>query len=200
VSAVTLATVKAALPGYGGSTDDTQLQTEIDRAEAQVAAFCGWPSSDAGGRGFASATYTLHPSPSLTVPRLLPLPFAAASVTGAYVTETDTYDATTLVDPADYTLTDDGLWATATAWTRTPRGCRVVCVAGWASGSSPDTVEAAVVAQTLHRWRILRSGQGIASATQQGTSVQRDALVALPPLVQDMARLSPAYRWSVAIG
>ena len=199
MGAVELSAAKAALPGYGGTTDDAQLAVELAAAEAQVAALCGWPVDDDGAQSFETATYTLYPTPSRTTPRLLPLPFATASVTSVHVTDSDTYDSGSLVDATDYTATDDGLWSIGAGWTRTTRGNRVICTAGWAAGEAPAAVQAAVIAQLVHRWRVLRSGQGIAQASQQGSSLSRD-LAAIPLTVQHMAQLSPAYRWSVAVG
>lgn len=201
MGAVTTARLKEALTGYKGTADDTQLAAELGIAEAQVAALCGWPVADDGTQSFLSATYTLYPQRSEARKRLLVLPFEPSSVTSVHETQDDTYDATTLVDSDDYTITREGIWRTnGGTWTATERGVQVVCVAGWASDSAPASVEAAVLAQAIHRWRVLRRGQGMAQATQQGTSVSRDALVAVPDLVRAMAQASPAWRWTVAIG
>ncbi|MDX5317922.1 MAG: hypothetical protein LPK38_00970, partial [Actinomycetes bacterium] len=192
---------KAALSGYGGTTDDAQLAVELGIAEAQVAAFCGWPVADDGTRSFLSGTYTVYPERSAARPRLLPLFYAPSAVTTVHATESDDYDSTTLVASTDYTVTRDGLWRVdGSTWARAYRGNKVVGTFGWASDSAPDTVEAAVIAQAVHRWRILRKGQGIAQATQQGSSLSRDALTALPDVVQQMAIHSPAYHWGDAIG
>lgn len=201
MGAVTVAELKAALSGYTGSGDDSQLATELAIAEAQVAALCGWPVADSGEQSFLSATFTLFPERSERQPRLLPLPFEPTSVTSVHVSQDDTYDGGSLIDPSDYTVTREGLWRIeGGSWTATGRGNRVVCVAGYALDSAPESVEAAVIAQAIHRWRILRRGQGIAQATQQGTSVSRDSLTAIPARVREMAQISPVWRWGSHIG
>lgn len=195
MGAVTVASLKTALPGYKGTADDAQLAIELAIAESQVASYCGWPMADDGTRSFLASTYTLYPARSAARPRLLPLFYAPSSVSSVHATESDDYDATTLVAATAYSVTPDGLWRiNGSAWATAHRGNRVIATFGWASGEAPDGVEAAVIAQAIHRWRILRKGQGIAQATQQGTSVARDALTALPAVVQEMAMASPAYR------
>lgn len=184
---VTLSRVKEALSGYKGTADDAALTVELAVAESQVASFCGWPVADDGTRSFLSGTYTLYPDRSRARPRLLPLFFAPSAVASVHV-------SSALVDSGDYSITDRGLWRLEGGdWSSAYRGNKVVATIGWASDAAPESVQAAVVAQCVHRWRVLRHGQGYAQATQQGTSVSRDALTGLPAVVQDMARLCPAY-------
>lgn len=204
MGAVTVAKLKDALSGLKGTQDDTQLAVELAAAEAQVASFCGWLPADDGTTSFLSGTYTLYPERSASRPRLLPLFYTPSAVTTVHATESDDYDSTTLVDSGDYTVTsqpDRGLWRTdGSHWARAYRGNQVVCTIGWAEGSAPAAVEAAVIAQAVHRWRVLRKGQGIAQATQQGTSISRDSLTAIPEVVQQMARLCEAYTPEAEIG
>ena len=199
--AVELARAKAALAGLSGTASDAQLTVELAAAEAQVAALCGWPSDDDGVRGFGAGTFTLYPSTSRSEPRLLPLPLEPSTVTTVHSDTSYVYGSGSLVSSSDYTVTRDGLWRTdGGAWTLAPRALKVVCEAGWAAGEAPAEVEAAVVAQLVHRWRVLRPGQGVPSASGRDGSVQRDALTAVPQLVQELAALSPVWRWRAHVG
>lgn len=193
MGAVSLAQATGALSGYAGTADNTQIGRELAIAEAQIADMCGWPANDAGGRSFETATYTVLATVDPLDPRRLLLPLPPASVTSATVSGT-------LIDASKYAIDGHSLYGIEAApWTRTPRGNVVVLVAGWDEGEAPDTLVAAVQAQFLHRWRALRTGQGVTSASMAGKSISREASVQIHPAARQAAYLSPAWSWSTAI-
>lgn len=200
MGAVSLAQGKAALAGYAGTADDTAIGEDLAAAESQCAKLCGWPVSDGGSpRSFESATYTVYGTMDLGEPRRLLLPVPPSAVTSVHVTTAETYDSSSLLASTQYAIDNSagfGLYAlNGQSWTTAPRGNKVVCTAGWAEGSAPDDVRAAVLAMLKHRWSILRVAQGRPQVSQQGSSTARDALVAVPALVRQMLQASEAWTW-----
>jgi hypothetical protein len=214
VAIVTTAQLKTLLPGYGGTADDTALAVEIGRAEAELSAVAGWPRADDGSQSFTTATYTVFvDAPEAGSSRMLPLPLPVVqSVTSAHASLVDTYDASSLVDSSDYTITPDGLWLLASAvgvWVKARRGNRVVLVAGWDQGDAPANLEAAVIAQAKYRWSILRTSQDVPQATIGGASVSKGPAntkstavgpMSISPVALSLLQSSPAYRWEASIG
>lgn len=200
MGAVSLAEAKAALSGYAGSSDDSAITAELAVAEAQVAELCGWPPSDGGARSFETGTWTVFGTRDPVDHRRLLLPVPPTTVTTVHVSDSGDYDSSSLVSSSYYTIAnDDGggahsLYALdGQRWSLARRGNQVVMTAGWAEGSAPDTLRAAVLSQLIHRWKHLRTAQGVATATVRGNTIARDSLVAVPDLVAQAARLSPAW-------
>lgn len=199
MGAVSLAEAKTALVGYAGTADDTAIAAELAVAEAQVAELCGWPPSDAGARSFESGTWTVFGVRDPVDPRRLLLPVPPVSVTTVHVSDSGAYDSSSLVASTYYAVanTDAGahsLYAlNGQRWSAAPRGNQVVMTAGWTEGAAPDALRAAVLSMLVHRWRHLRTAQGVASASIRGNTTSRDSLTAIPAVVDQQVRLSPAW-------
>jgi hypothetical protein len=193
------------LPHLTGTGEDATLTTMIARADAVLAAWCGYPPASASASPtLESTTYTEYlDGPSVMEPRALVLPVRpVASITTIH-DDTDgdwSYDADDLVSSDDYTLDgregrvylhDD---STHGSWSSRKRAIKVVFVAGFDTGAHKIIAEAISI---LAHWWALRHGQGKAAQTAGGQSV-----TARPETIPDRVRelMAPFRMWEVGNG
>jgi hypothetical protein len=170
---ITQAEARVYLPGI--SADDSNVAELITRADAILAAWCGYEAAtETGAPTFEDVSCTRYlPGPG---GRDLWLPvWPVASVTSIYDDPDEAYGASTLVDSGDYDIRDKGRIRLAVdavhgTWTEDDDGLpiKVVWVAGWAT--IPSAIKQAVAEYVAVLWR-LRAGPGVTSNTsQKGTT------------------------------
>jgi hypothetical protein len=180
------------LPTLTGTGEDTAITTMIARADAMLAAWCGFPPASASASPtLESTTYTEYlDGPSALDPRALLLPVRpVASITTIHDDRDNdwTYGSADLVSSGDYVL--DGrtgrvhLIDTAThgGWSARKRAIKVVFVAGYDTGAHKIVAEA--ISIMVAHWWSQRNGQGKASTTAGGQSV-----TARPETIPDRVR------------
>ncbi len=183
---ITAAEARVFIPSLTGTTDDTELDTLIVRADALMAAWCGWGIADgASASSFEDATYTeYHDGPtengSLAL-RVRPV----VSVTTIH--DDSDWSYSTLVGSSDYTtdLRAGRVWLNPTAthsWSSAHRAIRVVYVAGFAT--IPEEIKQATCLLVAHWWR-LRSTQGRQSISK-GTGSESVRAETLPRSVREL--------------
>lgn len=159
----------------GVSVDDSVVADLITRADAILAAWCGYEAAtEVGAPTFEDVTVTRYmPGPG---GRDLWLPvWPIVSITSIYDDPEEVYGATTLVASGDYDIRDRGrvrLKGTAThgTWTEDADALpiKVVWVGGWAT--PPSAIKQSVAEYVAVLWR-LRAGPGVSSnSSQKGTT------------------------------
>ena len=182
-------------PGVALGSQDAGLQLALDRVEAQIAAYLGFPEATAGsGRTLVSTSYTdyLDGPDCLDSSRILLTPGPVTAITTIHDDPNWTYGSDTLVDSSGYLLDDWGrVWITPTgthAWSSSPRAIKVVFVAGWTAASEDDpALLDAIYRQTatvISGWRAAGATQIQAGRTSKQLpipSLRDDVIEALRP-------------------
>jgi hypothetical protein len=194
------------LPHLSSSSEDSTISTLIARADAELAAWCGFPSASAAGSPtLESTSYTEYlDGPAVLDPRVLLLPVRPVTSITTIHDDRDadgTYGAADLVDSGDYVL--DGRTgrvhlltaATHGGWSARKRAIKVVFVAGYDTGAHKIIAEA--ISALVAHWLTLRNTQGRASTTQGGQSA-----AARPETLPDRVRelMSPYRMLEVGCG
>ena len=201
MSLITAAQVREHFTALTGTGQDSLLDTMIDRADALMAGWCGWPPS-AGVYTMASASYTLYPAPHTTYPEALwhGLKWVTA-VTTAHIDEDWDYGADDLVDAGDLVIDNDlgALWLrpdSSWAWSASPRSNKVVLVNGFAT--TPDDLVAACAMQTRALLDLARV-QGVSQVSAGGQSFTRSDTDAI--LLRSVKEaLQPYINWRSRAG
>ncbi len=148
---LTPAQVREHYPSLAGTSDDTLVATLCSRVDGLLAAWCGYPRTDAGTRTLEDATYTEHLGRPALDDRVLRLTIAPiVSVTSVHIDAGLEYGAETLVDSSAYQVLESSgelvlPSASTTAWSRVDRANRVVYVAGFVT-TPPELVAIAALA------------------------------------------------------
>jgi hypothetical protein len=193
------------LPALTSTAEDTTITTLIARADALLAAWCGFPPATAGGSPtLEAATYTDYLDGPALDERTLLLPVRpATSVTTIHDDKGGdwAYGSDDLVASTDYTL--DGragrvhLHTNSVhgAWSRRPRALKVVYVAGFDTGAHKLIAEA--ISIMVAHWWSQRNTQGKIATTQGGQSVTTRAET-IPDRVREI--MSPMRLLEVGVG
>ena len=178
MSLVSVATLKTYLPEISGSTADTELSALLDRTEAVISAYLGFPIYDGGSLHVLTAqTYTLYlDGPMYTDNSVLQLPIRPiASITSVHSDPNLVYGTAHVIDSDEYIL-DKQLGRlilkpnTATNGFDTAfRAIKVVCSAGYTSANDELEHAICVYASQLHR---NKSAQGKDSSSQRGSTIK----------------------------
>ena len=178
MSLVSVATLKSYLPEISGSTADTELTALLDRTEAVISAYLGFPIYDGGSlHVLTTQTYTLYlDGPMYTDNSVLQLPIRPiASITSVHSDPNLVYGAAHVIDSDEYIL-DKQLGRlilkpnTATNGFDTAfRAIKVVCSAGYTSANDELEHAICVYASQLHR---NKSAQGKDSSSQRGSTIK----------------------------
>lgn len=150
MAVITQAEARLALPGL--SADDSNVATLISRADAILAAWCGFPTpTEATRPTFDTTSYTRYlPGPG---GRELHLPvWPIVSITSIEDDTTEAFDGSTyLVSSNDYSARRGGVvllkpTATHGAWSLSDEPViKAVWTAGWTAASAPEPVKQAMV-------------------------------------------------------
>lgn len=181
MSLVSVATLKTYLPEISGTAADAELSSLLNRIEASVSQFLGFPSIalDSGAFTFSlsSQTYTLHiDSPMYDDLSVLQLPIRPIiSITSVHSDPNLVYGADTEIESSEYIL-DKKLGRlilkpnTATIGFSTAfRANKVVCTAGFLSAENTLEHAICVYASQMHR---NKSAQGKESSSQRGSTIK----------------------------
>ena len=178
MSLVSVATLKTYLPEISGSTADTELSALLDRTEAVISAYLGFPIYDGGTLHVLTAqTYTLYlDGPMYTDNSVLQLPIRPiSSITSVHSDPNLVYGTAHVIDSDEYIL-DKQLGRlilkpnTATNGFDTAfRAIKVVCSAGYTSANDELEHAVCVYASQLHR---NKSAQGKDSSSQRGSTIK----------------------------
>lgn len=176
MSLITAAQVREHFPSLTGTGVDSQLLSMVDRADALMAAWCGWPTTSTGVFTMVSATYVLYPELHPTSSRALWHGLRwVSSITSAYIDEEWDYGSSTQVPAADM-VTDNDLGATwlrpdsTWLWSESPRANKLTVVSGFAT-TPPDLI--AACAQQARHLLDLGRYQGQSQVTAGGQSYTR---------------------------
>lgn len=202
---ITPAQYREHTPALQGTGEDTRLTSVIERVDALMACYCGYPLPDSGGHTLEDVTYTLICDVDTHDPRLLRIPVRpVVSVTSIRVDPTWVYGADTVIVSTDYTLESrSGLvWVhgdavTLGAWPTERRSVRAIVVAGYAT-TPPGLVALAAIAT---RSLLERSDGGdlLSASSARGSWSQAEATSLLPRSVR--AGLDAGYRiWGAGAG
>ena len=181
MSLVSVATLKNYLPEYTGTAQDTELGNLLNRIEADIARFLGFPIYDGGSSPALSAqTYTLHiDNPMYSNKMVLQLPIKPLiSVASVHADEEREYPASTEITSSEYVLDKDNARiilkynVSTEGFVTAFRGNKVVCSAGYSSAPSDLEHAICVMASQLHRQK---SSQGKESHGQRGASTTYSA-------------------------
>lgn len=196
---ITAAQFKEHYPQMAGTASDTRIDTIIARADALMAAYCGYPPYSGGGgaRSMTSQSYvTYHDGPSATEPDVLCLCVRPVTAIGSiYVDTTRVYGASSaFVSGVDFER-DDLLGilvllpAAARTWSAGFRSIKASFTGGFVT-TPPDLVALAAMT-TRHLWD-LREVQGETAYGIGGdTATRTDFDAAIPASVRAM--LDKAY-------
>jgi uncharacterized phiE125 gp8 family phage protein len=178
MSLVSVATLKTYLPEISGSTADTELSALLDRTEAVISAYLGFPIYDGGAlHVLTTQTYTLYlDGPMYTDNSVLQLPIRPiVSITSVHSDPNLVYGTAHVIDSDEYIL-DKQLGRlilkpnTATNGFDTAfRAIKVVCSAGYTSANDELEHAICVYASQLHR---NKSAQGKDSSSQRGSTIK----------------------------
>lgn len=178
---ITAAQVREHYPTLTGTGEDSLLATLIERADALMAAYCGYPLPDSGGHTLEDTTYTVRASVGIDR-RVAWLPVRpVVSITSIYDDPAWSWGSDTLVPSTDYTL--DGrtgeVWihGEAVAWSQwsEARGAvKVVCVAGYATTPPGLVALAAYAVRAMldrgHAGDVLSAAGGRSSYSQEASA------------------------------
>jgi len=151
------------IPSLGtGTGEDANITVMIARADAVLAAWCGFPAASVGAQPtLEAATYTeYHDGPSALDARAIRLCVRPVTSVTSVHDDTDrdwVYGADDLVDSGDYTVAgEDGVvWlhnsSTHGSWGVGPRILKVIYVAGYDSGSHAAITQG-ITALVAHWW------------------------------------------------
>ena len=179
MSLVSVSTLKAYLPELTGTSADTELGNLLNRVEADIARYIGFPIYDSGTTPvLPKQTYTVYlDGPQFDDPSVLQLPFKPlVSITSIHSDADRVYGSATEITSSEYDLdlanarvilkTNVATEGFQTAF----RAIKVVCVAGFDTNFPLDLEHAiCVFASQLHRNKI---EQGKESTGQRGGNVR----------------------------
>ena len=177
MAVITAAEARLLVPSLKGTTEDTNLNTYISRAESMLAGWLGFGATAAGGAPtLEDVTYTRYYEGDLGGDTLTLGIQPVASVTSIHDDPDWSYGANQLVASSDYTL--DGETGIVHlnplgghgGFSTQKRAIKAVFVAGFAT--IPEHVKQAVAMQTAHLWR-LRKEQGRESTSGAGGGALR---------------------------
>ena len=192
MSLVSVATLKQYLPEISGTAADTELGALLDRVEAEIARFLGFPLYDgASTTVLTSQTYTLYmDGPMYDNEVVLQLPIRPISAITSIHSDADRkYGSSTEIASSEYDLdlenarvilkTDVSTEGFVTAF----RGNKVVCTAGYGDNPPLDLEHAiCVFTSQLHRQK---TSQGKESIDQRGAST-KFSLKTMPKEVKEI--------------
>jgi len=197
---LTAAQARLYVPGLSG--DDANLATMIDRADSMLAVYCGYPAPDSGSPTMEDTTYTVYlDGPSPTEPRKLALPVRPVqSITTIHDDLSGTWDygSGDLVASSDYVLDSQtgAVWLRPDAahggWGTSPRGIKVVMVAGYAT--IPSWLQHAAGMLVSHMWQMRHTGG------MQATSAAGRSETLRPETIPDQVRLAMAQAYLHEVG
>lgn len=178
-SLVSAATAREYLPELQGTTADSILDNVIARVESAFAVFIGFPKADSGAFRLDQATYTLYlDGPMWDNHEVIMLPVRPLVSVASLHSDVDrAYGSSTLVDASEYELDLANARiiqkpnTATTAYDRGYRALKIVCDAGFSTGSSPAELVHAICLQTALVFRN-RSNIGRETISQQGSSVK----------------------------
>lgn len=208
MSLITAAQVREHFPALVGTGEDSLLLTLVDRADALMASFCGWPvpgtPSAPTTLTMVSSAYTrVYDGPAWDDDHRIDLGHPwVASITSAAVDSSGDWSYATAITPSDLVLdTRAGALflkpSSSSAWYNTSRSNQVVFTAGFAA-TPPDLV-ATCAMMVRHLLSLRRVNLGETAASQGGQSVTRaDADALVPAGVRNA--LAPYVLWSSRVG
>lgn len=175
---ITADQLKARLKDYTGTAQDDVHADLIDRADALMAAYCGFPHPDgATAPTLVDATYTFYlDGPSSRHPRRLKIPMRPiVSVTSLHDDPDWDYGAADLIDSSGYVLDAEAgvLWLRADsgeAFSRSPRAQKIVVVAGFADPLADGHLLVELCALTVRHLISAPQRLGLQSMSSSGTT------------------------------
>jgi hypothetical protein len=183
---ITAANFRQHYPQLTGTGEDTVLDALIARADALMAAWCGFRPYDGSNRSLTSQSYALkYSAPSAVDPRALCLcarPLSAVSAVEVDVTGFFTGDEEALVEGTDFVVDlEEGILIRADGeiWPVALKGISVEFTAGFSS--TPADLVAIAAAEVRHLWN-LRNTQGESAygmGPDSATLADADALIPL---------------------
>lgn len=201
---VTAAEIRAHLKGLNSTDDDTVLGTLIDRFEAVLSAWCGYPPASAtASASMASTSYTLYLTGQGGRDLWLPLRPVTA-IASVYDDPDGDWGATTLVSSGDYALFYDPargqsirLTSTAThgTWSSSPRAIKVALTCGYSTAPQPYRLAVEAAVRNLYT---LRGHSGLTSESGNKGNFSYTDEELFPEEVQRLA--APLRLPSVAVG
>ena len=185
------------LPGIASGAD-SELNTLIGRCEEHLARMLGWQETTAGqSASWDSAARTFYlDGPSASNGRMLQLPVKpVTAITSIHDDSLWGYGSAYLVASGDYTLVgEDGqVWIDPDgghAWSTGKRNIKVICTAGYASGTAPGSLLEATLRYCSHVYTLRKGGHGRRTASAGGNSATFD----LPPVPDDVRRMLLPFR------
>ena len=179
---VSVALLKEYLPEISGSALDTELGRMIDRTEAAIARYLGFPLSELGEASLDQATYTLYlDGPKFTDRSVIQLPIMPlVSVTSVHSDVNLKYGSDTLIAASTYDIDKQNSRIflipeeMTLAFDTGYRALKVVCVAGYNTSTPPDDLVHAILVwcSALQKQK---ASQGKESITQRGSTVRLSA-------------------------
>lgn len=165
MSLVSVANVKEYLPEVQGTAADTDLSNLLERVEAIIARFLGFPVNDSGSLALVASTYTLYvDSPALFDRAVLQIPIKPIiSITSVYSDLDREYTADTEIHSNEYTLDKEKAQiilknnVATVGFNEGYRANRIICSAGFDSDYT-DLIHAICV-YTSHLYRA-KANQG----------------------------------------
>jgi len=178
-SLVSAATAREYLPELTGATADATLDNVIARVESAFAVFLGFPKADSGAFRLDQGTYTLYlDGPMWDNREVIALPVRPLVSVASLHSDVDrAYGSSTLIAASEYELDLPNARiiqkpnTATTAYDRGFRALKVVCDAGFSTGSPPAELVHAICLQTALIFRN-RSNIGRETISQQGSSVK----------------------------
>tara|TARA_Y100001963_G_C6785481_1_gene452452 strand:- start:632 stop:1249 length:618 start_codon:yes stop_codon:yes gene_type:complete len=178
---VSASTLREYLPEISDNTEvDADLNSLIERVENGIAYYLGFPQLDSLlSPTLESNTYTLYVnSPTIRDPYTLQLPIiAVSSVTSVHADDDRSYGTGTLIDASTYEL-DKSLGRirlipdkVTRSFSYGYRSNKVVCVAGYTSGTVPGSLVHAICVYAAHLHRN-KNNQGKESITSRNGSIR----------------------------
>ena len=176
MSLVTASTLREYIPEISSNTEiDSELTSLLDRVEQGIASFLGYPKLESSlACSLESSTYTFYvDSPISSDFYTLQLPIQpVTSITSVHSDSTREYGTSTLIDSSTYSLDQKygQIILKPKSITRYFAN-KVICVAGYTSGTLPNDLEHAicVFASFIHR---SKSNNGKESITTRNGSVK----------------------------
>lgn len=190
MSLVSVAILKEYLPEITGNAADTDLSNILERAEAIIARFLGFPLNDSGELALSASTYTLYiDSPNSFDRLVLNLPIKPIiSITSVYSDIDREYGSDSEISASEYTLDKERgqlilkTNVASVGFNEGYRANRVICSAGFDTDYKDLIHAVCVYASHIYR---AKANQGKKSANIRNASTTFSPNT-IPPEVKEI--------------